>query len=863
MDSNFTALAAFDPQLAAPGQEAERAFSKDPRAAMGHLRRFGEVITHALMEHYRLHVYATNQFERLRALGDDTSMEREILSQLHQLRKIGNQAVHAYGRASLSDAMRMLKCATQVARWFWQNCTPQHPPKPGPFVCPTANTRREDRALIRARKQAEAEVARTKDELEKMQRLLDMPQVSFWHGLEESFHALPEADHGVVGTFLDDFRTEPIHEDWPLVPMTDVHDDKAHTVAVGEHRLVVVKAPRGDLLLVAFVGTEAQATQWARHRRFEVHPTVGTLQVYDLAEAEAASTGAGGLFATHSDDDLNTVGVPTPLLVAVRSLDSRDALDALVPHLPPEAADGLALLADGKTAMEALDILTRVLPDEVDAEDFAVAVHHPDSQRSFKLIEAPEDLEEVLRGDIERWRVYLHPDQRRLVRMNANGPVRVLGGAGTGKTVALLHRASFLVSEVFTEPGERILVTTFTRNLASDLQHNLAKLMSEEQLARVDVTNLDAIAGDLWRAHGDGRSLATSLKRHWTAAMADETLDLDESFYEAEWTEVIQRYGITDERAYLRARRTGRGAGLSRSQRVAVWAVLGTFQRSLADAKQIEASQRMRLLTEGLQAGEIPRAWSTALVDEVQDFDAVRLQFVRALVARGPHDLFLVGDAHQRLYARPVPMGRCGIEIRGRARRLRVNYRTTARVRTWAVRALDGQSVDDLDGGVDNLEGYRSIRLGEPPTVDLLPTRQQELDHIQATLASWLEEVSAEEICIAAPTKDLVATLERTLTAAGHTVHRLTSKASAVGDGVRIGTFHRLKGLEFPRVLLTSVNDGDMPLRPRSWHEQDADEQARRDHQQRCLLYVAATRARDLLAVSGSGTASPFFTETV
>lgn len=861
--SNFACLASPAPDLAATGRLAEAAFVEDPRSAMAHLRRFGEQLAVELLERHRLATWEEPQIERLRRLQQSTAIDRELLDDLHTLRKVGNGAVHLYGDAGHADAMRMLKAAARLARRYWTEYTDRKPPAPAGFVKPTAPDRRADTALIRAELEAERrERTRTESELEAVLRLLEMPQVATHHGIEAAFQRLTEDQQSRVAAFLQRFREEPIHADWPMAQPDGMCDDKVRFVQVGELVVTVIAPPRTDVVLVVHVGTEAEERAWAAGKQFQVNAAIGTLQVFDVPEAEAAAVGAGGLFGSIVDDDLVRVGLPTALLPAVRALATEPDLDQLSPHLPPEASDALYLLASGHDVDQTLGLLDRAKAEAatVDTEDFAAAMQHPESKRSFLLVEGPDDLEAVLRGSVEAWRLYLHPDQRKLVRMRAKGPIQVLGGAGTGKTVALLHRVNHLATRVFVEATDRLLVTTYTRNLAADLQHQLSRLLAADDFARVEVVNLHALAQRMWVEDGTGRSLATrdQLDRAWERALTEETLGLSDSFYRAEWLQVVAAEGLVDETGYLRVRREGRTVNLDRGKRREVWKVLAAFRAALDGQHLADLSVPFLALQEGLDVGRIPRPYVAALVDETQDFGIPELRFLRSLIAPRDNDLFFVGDAHQRIYGYPVRMSRCGIEIRGRSRRLRVNYRTTAQVRAFAVAALVGQRFDDLDGGEDTLDGYHSVRVGNPPEIHLLRTAAEERACVLEVVQRWLRQAPAEEICVAAPTNRLVQELHDWLVEQGVAGTTLQADASDQGTGVRLATFHRLKGLEFPRVMLTGVHDGLMPMRNRPYYELSADERERWDREQRCLLYVASSRARDELVVTGYGSESTF-----
>ena len=245
--------------------------------------------------------------------------------------------------------------------------------------------------------------------------------------------------------------------------------------------------------------------------------------------------------------------------------------------------------------------------------------------------------------------------------------------------------------------------------------------------------------------------------------------------------------------------------------------------------------------------------YRTVVVDEAQDLHAEELRLIRQLAAEGPNDLFLVGDAHQRIYGRPVVLAQCGLNVRGRSSKLRLNYRTTDEIRGWSVGLLDGQAVDDLDAGTDSSQDYRSLLHGLVPDVQHFDTAEAELDFIVTTLKGLTPAVPAESICLVARTTRLLTShYLPALSAAGLPVCLLTPDAPDAGTpGVRLATLHRVKGLEFAHVLIAGVNDGVIPLE--STHADTDDEVAEGELRERCLLHVAATRARDTLTITSYG----------
>jgi len=458
--------------------------------------------------------------------------------------------------------------------------------------------------------------------------------------------------------------------------------------------------------------------------------------------------------------------------------------------------------------------------------------------------------------------VFLHPSQRRIVERHVNGPARVLGGAGTGKTVVLMHRARFLAERMFTAPEDRLLVTTFTRNLASDLSANLATLCPKSS-ERIEVKNLHAWARSFYEQQV-GRRLAvldnTDRRREImtqaaTCAPAD-TLGI--AFYLEEWDQVVQSQDVVTQEEYFRAKRVGRGTRLGRKQRAEVWLVLARY-RELIDADGLlEWQDVIREARLYIERKGVVLPYQAVLADEVQDFSPPELRLLRAIVPPGPNDLFLVGDAHQRIYGQMARMGACGIEIRGRSSRLKLNYRTTEQIQARAVSILKDLEIDDLDGGVDTLTGYRSLRTGPPPIIHRCERPMEEQEVILTTLHNWLEDTAPSDICLAARTNRLVDRYSDILDKAGIQATRIKTEDPSHRPGVRLATMHRLKGLEFKKVILCGVQAGEVPLELKG--AAIADEVSADDHEQRerCLFYVASTRARDELVITGFGSPSVF-----
>lgn len=710
-----------------------------------------------------------------------------------------------------------------------------------------------------------------------------MPQVALSADFLKAFARIPRGQQKKVRQFLDKFRADPTAAAINYEPISTMRDPKVRTVRIDKaYRGIVIHPPKGDVYLMVWVDHHDEAMDWARNKVFEVNRVTGSFQVWEAMDgAEAAApvkneveavspldaeeVPPGFLFSGQSNETLLLLGVPEPLLQAARTLRTEADLDRLAPYLPSEATDALYLLAAGYDLDQTLDELERVtesgerdLPEAVDTEDFATALVRPESKRAFKIVEDDHELHDILNAQLHLWRIFLHPSQEKLVRMKSNGPARVLGGAGTGKTVVAMHRARHLLTKVFPEPGSRILFTTFTRNLANDIAHQLRDLCGPE-FERLEVANLDAWAAGFLKQHGLNFKTIGPREANeiWANVYAEQDQDyFPLAFFLEEWRQVVQAQDVVDLDGYLRARRVGRGTRLSRSDRKQVWQVMKAYRERLEQRRLLEIDDVVRQARLLVTKDPSLVSYRAVIADEVQDFSPSDLRLIRALVPEGPNDLFLVGDAHQRIYGHKTSLNRCGINIRGRrSRRLKINYRTTERIRDWAVAILKGLEIDDMDEGVDTTKGYRSLRQGVEPEVVHWNSPSEEGQYVVDKVRGWLEHREAKNICIAVRSHALIEQRYLPLLEqAGIPAVELAKQDESTlpDDAVRVATMHRVKGLEFPCMLLASIQDGEIG---RTDNKEFADASSRDAflEQERRLLYVAATRARDELVITGFG----------
>ena len=515
------------------------------------------------------------------------------------------------------------------------------------------------------------------------------------------------------------------------------------------------------------------------------------------------------------------------------------------------------------------------------------------ARSTFTWLESDEDLRRAIEGlSFAEWQLFLHPQQRALVERRANGPMRVSGGAGTGKTVIAVHRAVELAKRDKADGQEpRILLTTYTRNLADDLRRQVAQLEPRlpftEKLSEpgVMVSGLDRVARMILQQAGArispiaqevigqprGRVLTYPRENVWQEVLTLMGDELPEGlrsadFLESEYELIVLPQRVTTLKQYLRVRRPGRGVALDRSKRAAVWKAMERYRDRSADLGVTSFDEQLALAAAWLDqeaALGIPRPFRHVLVDEAQDLTPAHLQLLRALVEPGPDDLFLAEDSHQRIYGKKITLSHYGIQVRGRSRRLTRNYRTTRQNLDVAFGILDPGTYEDMEGQAEE-HHYVSPRSGPEPLLLHATDRADELSKAAELLTVWLEqdrdsEDSAPE-SIAILVRDRY---QRDAVVNGLAQHGIEARAvdrEAAGRGRPVVmTMHRAKGLEFRKVLLFDVSKNAIPrpLRDQQYSDADRDDALLRE---RSLLYVAATRARDQLAISWSGEASPLIT---
>jgi superfamily I DNA/RNA helicase len=677
----------------------------------------------------------------------------------------------------------------------------------------------------------------------------------------DSLARLTGDEQKAVKTTAFDLQMNPAAPGLSFHRLDKAKDKRFWSVRVnGDIRLIVHRTETS--LLLCYVDHHDRAYAWAERRKLETHPSTGAAQIVEVREsvreivvpayvpAPAAPAPIVRPLAATPDETLLGYGVPAEWLTDVRAADE-DGLLALTAHLPAEAAEAVLELATGGTP-------AIVAPEPAVAGTAADPFTHPDAQRRFRVVTSVEELARALDAPWEKWAVFLHPAQRDLVTRHFNGPARVAGSAGTGKTVVALHRAVHLVR---TMPESRVLLATFSEPLAHALRVNLRRLIGNEpRLAeRLEVHAMTTLGARLYQAQIGPIRIASSADID--ALIHDATPSGDQPFsprfLRAEWDHVVDAWQIRTWDAYRDVPRLGRRVRLPESRRAALWSI---YERALeklqSDGLTTEAGMFQALADR--QTTRPAPAFDAAVIDEAQDVSVSELRFLAAMAGQRPNGLFFSGDIGQRIFQQPFSWKALGVDVRGRSKTLRVNYRTSHQIRQQADRLL-GPEVVDADGQREDRRHTVSVFNGPPPDIRLCSTEDDEVRAAGTWMKGLVDDgFLPQDIGVFVRSSAQVSRATAVVAAAGLTAHVLDERVEPARGQVSVGTMHLAKGLEFRAVAVLACDDEVLPLQARISAVGDTGDLDEVYDTERHLLYVACTRARDRLFVSGVEPASEF-----
>ena len=662
-----------------------------------------------------------------------------------------------------------------------------------------------------------------------------------------------------------DAQMNPAHPGLRFHKLERIRDKRFWSLSAGMDLRIIVHRTDADLLF-CYTAHHDDAYAWAEKRKLEVHPKTGAVQLVEIREVvqlepspkTRKTVSAPPLFAAYPDDLLLDYGVPPEWLPDVRAITDQDALLDLATHLPAEAGEALLDLALGHTPQKPTAAPSApASTDDIPPDAF----RHPDAQRRFRLMDSAEELQRALEFPWEKWLVFLHPDQRKYAEGRFNGPVKICGSAGTGKTVVALHRAVHLAR---THPEARILLTTLSDPLARSLKNKLHCLLAHEpKLAeRIDVRSLARQAQRLFRLRTQKTDVAPVSTARIRDILREEVTALGltgytERFLYAEWTELVDARQLHSWEEYRTTPRLGRKTRLSEQRRQALWGLFARVNRRLIEENlHTEAALYTRLAALLTDAEHPP--FDFVIVDEAQDLSYAQLRFVAAMGAHRPDALCFCGDLGQRIFQIPFSWKSLGVDIRGRSHTLRVNYRTSHQIRRQADKLLDAE-LRDPDGNTEKRGDPISAFNGPPPDIRTFATQDEECSAVAEWLKARLAEgASPREMAVFVRSEAEIPRAEAALKQAGIAFAVLTGDMDMPDNSATLAVMHLAKGLEFSTVAVIACDAEAIPSQQRIEEMGDAADLEEVYNTERQLLYVASTRARDHLLVCGVEPASEF-----
>ena len=678
----------------------------------------------------------------------------------------------------------------------------------------------------------------------------------------EPLFALPKKIQTKVVNFQKKFRECTTANGMHLEPIAQFNDDSMRTARIDDNYRAVIGLIDDNAYLL-FVGTHETAYNWGIRKKLVWNNHTQACQIVTIQQTTETVVNTSSSepqepspFNNIPEEKMLKIGVPQELIAQVLQIKTLDDLDPLEEYLPSDAYENIFNLLDGE---EIDNIIAEIEEGQAKADEDQLLSNN--NRRRFVELTDDEDLQRILDNDMDKWQLFLHPSQQKLVDADYKGTMKVSGGAGTGKTVAALHRLKHLCEN----PNTKVLFTTYTRTLKENIDELIKKM--DICRSRYTLNNIDQVLIETARQYkvkegykvldysGDEESL-----KLWREVLETEVTEFDEKFLYDEYIDVIVYFGNTDAKSYMMQQRVGRTKALNRKQRLEIWKLVEKYIALKQERKVVDRLELFNETTKYLNENNI-RPYTNVIADEFQDFSNPELKFLRALVAEGRNDLFLTGDPMQRIYSgRKINFGAAGINVRGvRSRRLKINYRTTEPIKRAAVGVIKGITFEDMDGGTETMKGYVSlIHGGEKPTYRIVGNTTEEVSQI----IEWIEEcrqsgIALKDICIAAPSMGLMKELQTRLHTDG-TAYKVLKGINKQGaqEGISLCTLHSMKGLEFKVVILTGVNERNIPSKGTDTYPftgMDVIEKKEYLSAKRSLLYVAITRARQLVFMVGFG----------
>jgi hypothetical protein len=681
---------------------------------------------------------------------------------------------------------------------------------------------------------------------------------------------------------IDRFLADPSH---PSLNFEKLHagDGRLWSLRVSD-KVRILLAREGSTYMLLEVGQHDDIYDRVSRGSFRVVPTTGFVGVVNTAALDQGTGSTvvhrlvdpiveseSGVLDHWSDADLHEAGFSEVAVQQLRTARTEELLVELdlpsadieraidIMELTPEQWRAPTLLADVNIAEQRLRSAI---------ESFGAA-------HGLSPFFTPEQVAQIAAAPIEDWMIFLHPDQRSVVTRRYEGPARVRGAAGTGKTVVALHRAAELAHRFAAEGDDKkILFTTFIKTLPPVFE-SLYRRLPNALPGAVEFVHVDKLAyrivgEDLGKPRLNGSAIKAAYARAFAkVVVAGSPLaraGVTRDYLKAEITKVIKGRAIASLEEYLAIERTGRRVRFNEALRTQTWRLMEAWYAEMGRRDTVDFADVLLLARDAAERRPEP-TYRAAIVDEAQDLTLVGLQMIRALL-RGTGDeepsdaLLLVGDGAQRVYPGCFTLKQAGIDVVGRSTILRTNYRNTAEILGAAMAVAGDEPVDDLDEQYTRAdEGAVSERSsGVRPVLVECAGKDDEHAFLLRRIRELIDggNVGLADLGIFVPTNREVSATIGLLRSAQLQATDLTSWDGRPSKAIRVGTYHRAKGLEFKVVFLPGLDESFPRAAARG---QDPDEHLEQRALEISQLFVAMTRPRDALFISTPGSPSEVLVE--
>ncbi len=715
-----------------------------------------------------------------------------------------------------------------------------------------------------------------------------------WPDIEEGFleasRRLTADEQQLIKATILELAVNPKGQGTNLHRLDKARDKNLWSCRVTRGIRIILHQQNGRMTLL-YVDHHDKAYAWGENRVFKFDDRTKNWKVFKMKEETvvlrttvAAEPEAKRPYAKYSDDALAACGASPGDFDEIRAADEDSIfnlglpvavmealMDSLSPVAPSRASSESApttyhtdaaavkvVLAEEKIELPSEEVLAAA------TEALAAPVEPPPPvvYGSVVRVNSQEQLEAVLSGQWEKWQIFLHPNQQELVDAHYAGPVRISGSAGTGKTIVALHRVNHLLR---LSDDTRVLLTTLSPALAGFLHARLRKLLADRPRLgeRVEVASVDDYAQRLYKLHvGEFNLTPRETVAGWIteACKAAGDAKLRPLFLLNEWEDVIDAQQLTTLEQYQAAERLGRKVRLNAERRQALWTIFAQVWAKLqAAGATTQAGLYHRLVVALEQSPGSPV--DHVIVDECQDLNQGQVRFLAALGRGRANALFFTGDIGQRIFQQPFSWKSLGIDLRGRTKTLRVNYRTSQQIRKTADRLLESSIVDADGERVDRSKTISAFG-GPAPTITVFDDQAEE----QAAVVAFLQErlasgVKPHEMAIMVRDDAQLSRAQAIAQALGIPAVVLDQRLATLVGSLNLSTMHLAKGLEYRAVAVIACDDDVIPSPSRLAAISDPGDLKEAYELERHLLYVACTRARDHLFVSGVHPASEFLTD--